>query len=175
MSLSMYDFSVPVLLRGFETLSNYLDKAAAYAAENNIDPTVLLNARLALDMQPLSSQVQRASDSAKGAIARLTGIEVPSFPDTETTFEELQERIKKTVAVIKSATPAQFAGSESRMLEMKFGSVSGSFRGDAYLTQFVLPNFFFHLTTAHDILRHNGMKIGKRDYLGKLDFLEKLT
>jgi uncharacterized protein len=166
MSLSMYDLSVPVLQRGLGVLSNYLDKASAYATERGIDPTVLINARLAPDMLPLAGQVQRASDGAKGVGARLTGADAPSFPDTETTFAGLGERVAKTVAYLQTITPQSLEGSDARPITLKFGSQSVTLRGDAYLTGFALPNFFFHVTTAHNILRHNGLAIGKKDYLG---------
>ena len=169
MSISMYDATIPVLLRGLTVTASYLDKAEAYAAERSIDPSVLINARLAPDMQPLSAQVQRISDSAKGAIARLTDIEVPSFADTETTFPELKERVAKTIALLKAVTPKQMEGSESRSTELKFRTVTKTLRGDTFVLHFLLPNVFFHVTTLHDILRHNGMPIGKRDYLGNYD------
>lgn len=172
MSFSMYELTVPTLLRGFEVLTAYLDKAAAYAAENKIDPAVLLNARLFPDMQPLSAQIQRASDNAKGAITRLTGAATPSFPDNETSFDELKERIAKTVALLRDLTPAQFENSDTRIVEFRIGGAVRLIRGDKYLVQMLLPNFFFHVTTAHDILRHNGLKIGKLDYFGQLEFIE---
>jgi hypothetical protein len=172
MSLSMYDLSIPVLVRGFATLSDYLDKAASHAAESGIDPAVLVNARLAPDMLPLAGQVQRASDSAKGAIGRLAAIETPSFPDTEATFADLKGRVAKTVAFLRAVDPAQLAGSENRMVEVKVRGGRGILRGDTYLLQILLPNFFFHVATAHDILRHSGLKIGKKDYLGTIDYSE---
>ncbi|GIL38447.1 DUF1993 domain-containing protein [Roseiterribacter gracilis] len=172
MSLSMYEVTVPTLLRGFEVLTSYLDKGATYATENKIDPAVLLTARLYPDMQPLSAQIQRASDNAKGAITRLTGAPTPGFPDTETTFDELKERIAKTAALLKDLQPSQFDGSDARIVEMRLGGAVRTLRGDTYLLQVLLPNFFFHLTTAHDILRHNGLKIGKLDYFGELHFLD---
>ena len=169
MSISMYDATIPVLLRGLTVAATYLDKAEAYATEKGIDQSVLLNARLALDMQPLSAQVQRISDGAKGVIGRLTDIQVPSFPDTETTFAELKERVAKTVAVLNAVTPQHMEGSENRTTELKFRGASKTLRGDVFVLHFLLPNFFFHVTTLHDILRHNGMPIGKRDYLGNYD------
>ncbi|MBB5371650.1 MULTISPECIES: DUF1993 family protein [unclassified Janthinobacterium] len=166
MSLSMYDASIPVLIRGLAIMSHYLDKAAAYAIEKNIPVSVLLQARLAPDMLPLAGQVQRASDNAKGGAARLAGITGPNFADTETTLEELQERVAKTVAFLETITPEQLEGSESRSNELRFRSINGVMRGDVYLLSFLLPNFFFHITTAHDILRHNGCQLNKRDYIG---------
>ncbi|MBB5608116.1 MULTISPECIES: DUF1993 family protein [unclassified Janthinobacterium] len=166
MSLSMYDASIPVLIRGLGIMSDYLDKAAAYAVEKNIPVSVLLQARLAPDMLPLAGQVQRASDNAKGGAARLAGVSGPTFADTETTLEELQERVAKTVAFLETITPEQLAGSASRSNELRFRSINGVMRGDVYLLSFLLPNFFFHITTAHDILRHNGCQLNKRDYIG---------
>jgi hypothetical protein len=166
MSISMYNSSVPVIIRGLGILSAYLDKAKAFAAENKIDPSILVNARLAPDMMSLAGQVQRASDKGKGGVSRLTGVAVPAFADTETTFEELKERITKTVSLLETFTPAQFEGSEDRPVEMTLRSLSGTFRGEAYLLSVLLPDFFFHIATAHGILRHNGLKIGKKDYYG---------
>lgn len=166
MSISIYDVAIPPLLRGLATLSGYIDKAAEFAAEREIDPSVLVNAQLAPDMLPLSGQVQRASDSAKAAVGRLTGLEVPSFADTETTLPELKERIAKTVAFLQSVPKEKFSGSENRPVELKFGANAKTLRGESYALVFLLPNFLFHVTTAHAILRHNGVKVGKLDYLG---------
>lgn len=171
MAFSMYDVTIPVMIRGFGIMTQYLEKAAAYAAENNINPAVLVQARLSPDMLPLAGQVQRASDNAKGAIARLTGKEMPGFSDTETTFEELHERINKTVALLEAVKPEELEGTESRHIEMRFRSVNGVLSGDTYLLTFLLPNFFFHVTTMHAILRHNGLKIGKKDYVGQLTYV----
>lgn len=169
MSFSMYDVTIPVLIRGLTVLSGYIDKAGAHAADNKLDPSVLVNARLALDMLPLAGQIQRASDTSKGAIARLTGKSVPSFPDTEMTLDELKQRIAKTIDLLKTVKPEDLDGSDSKPIELKFGKMAKTFRGDEYVTMFLLPNFFFHVTTAHDILRHNGLKVGKLDYLGSFE------
>lgn len=166
MSLSMYDASIPVFIRMFTNLSTILDKAVAHAEAKKIDPSVLVNARLAPDMFPLARQIQSASDSAKGAAARLGGVENPSFPDTETSFAELQERIAKTVAFLKSVERAQIDGSEERPVVLKTRAAELNFTGMNYLLGFALPNFYFHVVTAYDILRHNGVEVGKRDYLG---------
>lgn len=166
MSISIYEVTVPALVRGLGILSIYLDKAAAFAADNGIDPTVLVNARLAPDMQPLAGQVQRASDTAKGSVTRLTGAVAPAFADTETTIEQLKERIANTVAFLNSVTEDQYAGAEERTVELKFRTSAITLTGKAYALSFLLPNFYFHVTTAHDILRHNGVKIGKLDYIG---------
>jgi hypothetical protein len=166
MPISMYQASVPVLARTFNNLAAILTKAEADAAARSIEPSVFINARLAPDMHPLSRQVQIASDAAKGGVARLAGIEPPSFPDTETTFAELQERIRKTVDFVQSVTAAQIDGSEEKSITLKFPGGEISFVGQAFLLHFTLPNVFFHVTTAYDILRHNGVALGKRDFLG---------
>jgi hypothetical protein len=165
-TLSMYEASIPVLDRSLANLSAILKKGVAYAEERKFDPAVLVSARLAPDMRPLSSQVQFASDSAKGCAARLAGVPVPSFPDTETTFAELEERIAKTRSFLKTVGAAQVDGSESREIVLKFGPREVTFTGRDYLFGFVLPNFYFHVTTAYDILRHNGVPLGKMDFLG---------
>ena len=167
MSLSMYQASIPMLLRGLDNLAAILAKAAAYAAARKIAPEVLLNARLAPDMLPLVRQVQIVSDTAKGCAARLAGIEVPSFADTEASFPELQERLAKTVTFLKGMAPEQIDGSEERAIVLKAHDQEIHFTGRTYLLGFVLPNFYFHLTTAYGILRHNGVEIGKKDYLGE--------
>jgi hypothetical protein len=169
MSVAMYDLTIPVLIRGLGVLKDYLDKAATFAAEKGIDPAVLIDARLAPDMLPFSAQLQRASDNAKGGIGRLTGVAVPSFPDTETGFAELKERIDKTTAFLRSVGPDRFEGSESRPVELTFGGAKTTLRGERYLLVILLPNFFFHIATAHGILRHAGLPIGKADYLGNFD------
>jgi hypothetical protein len=166
MSLSMYQASTPVFIRGLGNLSAILDKAAAHAEARKIDPAVFINARLAPDMFPLSHQVQIVTDVVKGCAARLAGIEVPSYEDTETTFPELQARIKKTVAFLKSVSAAQIDGSEERKITLRLRGKDVSFLGQPYLLNFVLPNFYFHITAAYSILRHNGLEIGKLDYLG---------
>lgn len=168
MTLSMYQAAVPVFVRGLENLATILAKAAAHAEAKKIDPSVFINARLAPDMFALARQVQIASDAAKGSAARLAGVEVPSYPDTESTFPELQERVAKTIAFVKGFTPAQIDGSEDRKIVLKMRTDEVTFRGQDYLLKLALPNFFFHLTTAYDILRHNGVEVGKMDYLGKL-------
>lgn len=166
MSLTMYHASVPVFLRALANLSAILRKAEAHAAARKIDPVVLVNARLAPDMFALSRQVQSASDSAKGCAARLAGMEVPRWEDTESTLPELQARIAKTVAFLQAVSPELIAGSEERKVVLKLRGQEVNFSGQAYLLSFALPNFFFHVVTAYDILRHNGVEIGKIDYLG---------
>jgi uncharacterized protein len=166
MTLSMYQASVPSFQRTLKALDAVLDKAVANAAERKIDPAVLVNARLAPDMHPLSRQIQIATDGVKGCAARLAGVEVPSFADTETTFPELKERIAKTLAFIATIKPEQIDGSEARDISLKAGPRELNFKGQDYLLFFVLPNFYFHATTAYDILRHNGVPLGKLDFLG---------
>ncbi|WP_371874516.1 DUF1993 domain-containing protein [Undibacterium terreum] len=162
----MYRVSVPVFVRGLRVLSSLLEKASAHAQEHSIPSEVLINARLAPNMLPLSAQVQRASDTSKLAIERLTGIPSPHFADKETTFVELEERIASTITYLESVDTALLNESETRTVTLSFGEFKPSFKGDDYLLTFAIPNFFFHVTTAHDILRHNGVAIGKRDYLG---------
>jgi hypothetical protein len=129
---------------------------------------VFVNARLAPDMFALARQIQIASDAAKGCVARLAGAEVPSYPDTESTFPELEARIAKTIAFVKGFTAAEVDGSEERSVTLKMRSGELTLRGQDYLFKLTLPNFYFHITTAYDILRHNGVEVGKMDYLGKL-------
>jgi uncharacterized protein len=165
MPISIYDASVPVFIRALENLAAILKTGEAFAKEKGVD---LVEARLAEDMAPLRNQIQWASDSAKGAGARLTGTEIPSFPDEEKTFPELQERIAKTVAYLKSLDPKAFEGGEARTVTLKAGSMSQEFTGQDYFQKFALPNFFFHVTTAYAILRHKGVPLGKMDYIGDL-------
>ena len=168
MAISMYQASVPVLIHMLGNLSAILDKGAAYAAALDIEPSVLVNDRLFPNMFGLAQQVQIATDVAKGCAARLTGHTPPSYEDTETSFGELKERIDKTVAYLKTFTADQIDGSENRTVELKLGGTVMSFEGLTYLLHFVLPNLYFHTTTAYDILRHNGVDVGKADYLGQI-------
>jgi hypothetical protein len=167
MSFTLYDASIPVFLRAFGQLSTILDKAVAHAEARKIDPAVLVGARLSPDMFPLARQIQSASDAAKFAGARLAGIEAPSYPDTEATFDELQQRIGKTVAFLTSIDPAAIAGQEGREIVLKRPTGDIHLTGASYLQGLALPNFYFHVVTAYGILRHNGVEIGKSDYLGK--------
>jgi hypothetical protein len=166
MSLSMYQASVPVFVRMLGNLSTILDKAAKHAEAKKIDPSVFVNARLAPDMFALARQVQIATDSAKGCAARLAGVEVPAYADTEATIPELQARIAKTVEFIKSIKPAQIDGSENRTVTIKMRGKDTDFKGQPYLLNYAMPNLYFHVTTAYDILRHNGVEVAKMDYLG---------
>ncbi|AOB32666.1 hypothetical protein AKI39_20865 [Bordetella sp. H567] len=166
MPLSMYQASIPVFVRALNVLIALLDKAEAHAAQNGLELSTLVNARLAPDMYPLSGQIQRASDASKFAIKRLTGLDAPSFEDVETTFPELRKRIADTVAWLQSVPAAALEGSEGKTVQLSFGDFKPSFQGDAYLLSFALPNFYFHVTTAYDILRHSGVPVGKLDFLG---------
>lgn len=166
MSVSMFKLTAPVFIRGLNILAGLLDKAESHAAKQNIPLEDLFNARLAPDMLPLSAQVQRVSDTSKNTIGRLTGIAAPSFPDNETNFSELRERIAKTIAFLETVKPSDLEASASREVSVTFGKLSFTFAGDDYVLKFALPNFFFHVTTAHDILRNQGVAVGKIDYLG---------
>jgi len=168
MSLSIYEASVPGFVNMLNSLSAILDKAAAYAEAKKIDPSVLVSARLAADMHPLSRQIQIASDAVKGGVARLADVEVPSFPDTETTIPELKARIDKTVAFLNGIDKAKFDGAEDRTVTVKIGPNELQFPAKVYLFEFVAPNFYFHATTAYAILRHNGVEVGKQDFLAGL-------
>jgi hypothetical protein len=162
----MYQASVPTFVQILTALSGVLDKAQAFSAAKKCDPAVLLAARLAPNMFALTQQVQIACDFAKGATARLAGADVPSWPDHEKTFAELQQRIKKTTDFVQTFKPAQIDGSEERDVKLSVGGQPVTFKGQPYLIQFVLPNFYFHATTAYAILRHNGVELGKRDFVG---------
>ena len=168
MSISMYGVSIPMMTLGLTNLTAILDKAAAHAADKKFDSLVLAQARLFPDMYPLARQVQIACDTAKGAAARLAGIEVPKHEDTETTLAELKARIAKTVDFLKSVTPAQLKDAESRAIEIKFPNGSWKFTGIAYLSDFALPNFYFHVSMVYALLRKNGVDIGKMDFLGAI-------
>jgi hypothetical protein len=162
----MYQVSVPVFLKMLGNLAAILDKGAAFAEAKKIDPSVLLGYRLAPDMLNLTRQVQIATDHAKGAAARLSGRENPKFDDTESTFEELKARIDKTLAFIKSVPSQEIDGSEERNVTITVAGQPRTLKGQGYLLHNALPNFFFHVTTAYDILRNQGVAVGKRDYMG---------
>jgi hypothetical protein len=169
MTLTMSHASIPLFRRYLTALSRVLDKAEEQAKARKIDPSTLLNARLFPDMFSLTSQVQSACDFAKGAAARLAGVAVPSFRDDEASFEALRARIAKTLDVIGAIDPARIDGSETRDIAMKFGGNDLAFTGERYLIEFALPNMIFHTSIAYAILRHNGIDIGKSDFLGGLD------
>jgi uncharacterized protein len=166
MNLSMYRASIPVFLRGLDVLSVLLDRAAAHAEARTFDVGILLGARLAPDMLPFTKQIQRASDTAKFAAGRLTNLPPPSFADTEVTLDELRQRIDATADYLETFRPEQFDGSGERTISYSAGGAARQTSGQDYLLNFALPNFYFHVATAHDILRHNGVPIGKREYLG---------
>ena len=168
MPISMHQATVPVFVRGLKVLSQLLEKGAAHAAETGIDPSELIEARLAPDMLALAAQVQRASDTSKLSGERLSGVASPKMEDTETTFPQLQERVAKTIAYLESLSPADVDAGEARTITLNFGPLKPSFSGPDYLLGFALPNFYFHVVTAHDILRHKGVPVGKRDYLGAI-------
>ncbi|MEQ1546051.1 DUF1993 family protein [Methyloglobulus sp.] len=166
MPIDMHQASIPVFVKMLGNLSAILEKGDAHAKAKNIDPTVFINYRLAPDMYPLSKQVQIATDMAKGCAARLAGLEVPSYEDNEATFADLQTRIAKTIAFVQSLTPEQIKGSEDLAITFKIRGIDRDFIGLPYLLNFVLPNLYFHITTTYAILRHNGVELGKLDYLG---------
>jgi hypothetical protein len=154
------------MLRSLNALRVILEKAVAYCEARKIDPSALLNYRLAPDMLPLTNQIQIATDQAKGMAARLAGVEVPSYPDTETSFDELQARLAKTIEFVQSFSAGQFEGSEDREVKMKLRGGEHTFNGRDYVFGIGLPNFYFHVTTAYDILRHAGLELGKLDFMG---------
>ena len=168
MALSMYQASVPIFVKTLGNLSNILDKGAAYAAAKKVDQAVLLGYRIAPDMLAMVRQVQIACDFAKGACARLAGIDVPAWEDTEKSFDDLKARIAKTIDYCNTFKPEQIDGSEARDIQVKVAGNPVTYKGQPYLLHSVLPNFFFHTTTAYDILRHCGAEIGKRDFIGQV-------
>jgi len=166
MSLSLYEISVPVFTHSLKALVEVLKKAEAHADAKKIDHAVFLTARLAPDMFALTRQVQLATDFAKGGSARIANVEVPSYADTETSFTELHARIEKTIAFIDALPKDKFVGAESRDIVVPMRPEPKTFNALTYLRHGALPNFFFHTTTTYDILRHNGVEVGKRDFLG---------
>jgi uncharacterized protein len=165
--MSFYDATVPAYLQILGSLSGLLDKAEAHCKAKNIAPEVLLTARLYPDMLPFTKQIQLASDFAAKGCARLTQSEVPSTPDTEKTFEELKQRLAKTIDTVKGYKPAQFEGADARNVTFPIGpDKTMTLTGQQFLSGFSLPNFYFHAAIAHGILRHNGVEIGKRDFMG---------
>lgn len=162
----MYQASAPRFINILGNLSNILDKAQAHVEAKKIDPSVLPAYRLFPDMLPMTSQVQIACDAAKGVMARLAGIENPVFEDTEKTLPDLKARVAKTIAFIQSVTPAQIDGTEDKDIVIKRGDKETHYKGMQFLLGHAVPNFYFHVSTAYNILRHNGVEIGKRDYLG---------
>ena len=163
----MYDISIPYLQHGLKSLATILAKAEAHCEAKKIDPAALLNFRIYPDMLPFIRQITIATDFAKGCGARLANVAVPAFEDAETTFPELQARIAKTLDFLATLKPEQFEGAASRTITLKMGGKDMSFTANDYLQGLVMPNFHFHLTTAYNILRHNGIEIGKMDYMGR--------
>ncbi|HXF53438.1 MAG TPA: DUF1993 domain-containing protein [Hyphomicrobiaceae bacterium] len=168
MPLSMYQASVPPFMQMLAALSGVLEKAETHADARKIEPAALLQDRLFPDMWPLVRQVQIACDFAKGVAARLAGIDPPVHEDTERTFAELRARIEKTLDFLRALNADQIDGSEGRDITIKLGGKPVTFKGQTYLLHFALPNFYFHCTTAYAILRHNGVELGKRDFVGKV-------
>lgn len=166
MSITMYQASAPVFVRMLTNLSDILKKGVAHAEARKFDPQVLFNARLAPDMFPLVRQVQIATDQVKGCMSRLAGLEPPKYEDNEKNFDDLFARIDKTIAHIKSFKPEQIDGTEDRKIELTVAGQPMTFQGQPYLLHRVYPNFFFHITAAYAILRHNGVEIGKKDFIG---------
>jgi uncharacterized protein len=166
MTISMYQASVPAFTRMLTQLKVIVDKAAATAAAKKVDESVYLTARLYPDMLPMGRQIHIACDFAKGGCARLAGLEVPKYEDNEVTFADFQARIDKTIAYMATISAAQIDGQEDRDINITVASKPVTFKGQPYLIHMVLPNFYFHLTTAYAILRHNGVEIGKGDFLG---------
>jgi hypothetical protein len=162
----MYDASVPTLLHTLESLKAIMQKAVKHAETKKFDPNVLVGVRLAPDMLPFSKQIQLVCDFAAKGCARLTHSEVPTTPDTEKTFEELRARLAKTIDYLKAFKPEQFEGADSRDVTFPVGPTSMTLKGQQFLNNFAFANFYFHAATAHGILRHNGVEIGKRDFLG---------
>jgi hypothetical protein len=164
----MYEVSIPIFTLSLNNLAAILDKATTHAEAKKVGPNVLPTTRLIADMLPLSAQIQIACDTAKGAAARLAGVEAPKHEDTEATIADLRARVDKTLAFIKSVKPEQFANAETREIVLQFPQTTLKFTGLSYLTNFVLPNFFFHMTMAYALLRKNGVELGKRDFLGPI-------
>ena len=166
MTLSMYSASVPVFTRMLKNLQAIFGKAEAHATEHGIDLQTFVTARLADDMIPLSGQIQIATDGAKGVSARLAGQPLPSWPDDEVTWADLKTRLQKAIDYLATLSPEAFTGSDTRTVTIKIGGNDTDLTGETYLLNRGLPNFYFHITTAYDILRHKGVPIGKKDYLG---------
>jgi hypothetical protein len=167
MTISMYQASAPRLINSMRNLSAILDKTQIYIDTKKIDPAALLQFRLFPDMLNLTRQIQIASDTAKGVVARLAGVDIPAYEDKETSVAELQARIAKTIAFIEGFTPAQIDGTEHKAIVTKRGDKETHYTGMQFLLGHAIPNVYFHVSIAFAILRHNGVEIGKRDYLGK--------
>ena len=168
MTISMYQTSAPRFVAILTSLSALLDRAQAHVDAKKIDPTAILGFRLYPDMLSMTRQVQIACDSAKGGVARLAGVEIPKHEDNETSIAELKERIAKTIAFIQTIKPEQIDGTEDKTIVMKLGPNEVTFKGQQFLLNFATPNVYFHVVTAYNILRHNGVEVGKRDFLGTM-------
>ena len=168
MNISMYNASIPVMIKMLGNLEAILDKAITHAAARKIDDAAFVEARLFPDMFTFARQIRVATDMAKGAGARLAGIDIPKFEDNEKTLPELKARLRKALDFLKTLTPAQIDGSEDKAIILTAGSNTFNFKGLDYLNSWVLPNFYFHVTTAYNLLRHGGVEIGKMDFLGKM-------
>ena len=168
MSITMHSASVPIFVRMLDNMTAWLDKAEAHAQAKKFDPGVYLNARFAPDMLPFTKQIQIACDAVKFGVARLAGVEAPKFEDNEANFADLRARIRKTLDFIQSVPASQIDGTESKDVVVPRRDGSMTLKGEAYLKNFVLPNFFFHVTTTYALLRHNGVDLGKTDFLGAL-------
>lgn len=166
MGFTVYQVTIPPMVRMLNNLAGILEKAAAHCEARGIDPEALLRFRLYPDMFHFTKQVQVACDHAKNAAARLTGVEAPAMANEERSFGELLERVRQTIGWLESLRPEQFEGAQERQVVIRRGETVVTYRGDDYLMNRALPNFYFHITTAYDILRHNGVPLGKRDYLG---------
>ena len=168
MSLSLYDVTIPAMTLGLTNLAAILDKASAHADAKKVDPKAIADTRLIVDMLPLKRQVQIACDTAKGAAGRLAGIEIPKHEDSEANLADLKGRITATVAFLATIKPEQTVGAETREIVLQFPSSTMKFTGLNYVTKFVLPNFYFHMSVAYALLRKNGIELGKGDYLGAI-------
>ncbi len=168
MAISMYSASVPVCIRTLTNLSHFLDRAEAFCTARKIEPSVLINARLAPDMLPFSKQIQIACDAAKLGISRITGVEAPKFDDSEVTLAQFRERIAATIAFLKTIKPEQLDGSEDKDVTITLRSGPVTYKAETYLKHFAMANMWFHTTTAYAILRHNGVELGKMDFIGNL-------
>ena len=165
MSLTVYQASVPGMLQTLNALLGILNKAQAHCEARKIDPAVMINLRLFPDMHPFARQIQITTDQVKGLMARMTGREVPAWPDNESTFDQLKARVTKAIDYVQSFKPEDLEGSETRQITMPVGGNEMTFPGSAYAFNIVLPNFYFHATTAYAILRQAGVEIGKRDFM----------
>ena len=164
-SLSMYDAAIPALVRALKNLEGILDKAMAHAEARKVDPAVLIGSRLAIDMLPFSTQIHRATETARGGAARLAQMDVPSLPDEDKSVADLKHRLVRTIAFLESIPAEAFTGAEDRTITQKLAGKDMSFPAKQYLFGFMIPNFYFHVTTAYAILRHHGVEIGKADYI----------